>query len=222
MRKTAALLIGAVLMFATTSAMALPIPPTPFTIGGITFSDFTAVLTFQGTETPTDLSGLQIIPETLGPNAGFQIAGGFSAFGLPQTPTSFVDLMLHYKATSSVGLINDVELSFNGSILHDLAFASVVEKVYSDANLQNVIGTAIVQTPTPQSTHIVLSEAVNTVWVTKDIMLNAFYVGENGIVVVSDINQTLSTTPVPEPGTMMLLGVGFLGLAIYGKRRKNA
>lgn len=28
--------------------------------------------------------------------------------------------------------------------------------------------------------------------------------------------------PVPEPGTMILLGAGFLGLAIYGKRRKNA
>jgi hypothetical protein len=28
--------------------------------------------------------------------------------------------------------------------------------------------------------------------------------------------------PVPEPGTMMLLGAGFLGLAVYGKRRKNA
>lgn len=27
---------------------------------------------------------------------------------------------------------------------------------------------------------------------------------------------------VPEPGTMMLLGAGCLGLAIYGKRRKNA
>jgi hypothetical protein len=31
-----------------------------------------------------------------------------------------------------------------------------------------------------------------------------------------------SANPVPEPGTMMLLGAGFLGLAIYGKRRKNA
>ncbi|GFO55260.1 hypothetical protein GMSM_22670 [Geomonas sp. Red276] len=28
--------------------------------------------------------------------------------------------------------------------------------------------------------------------------------------------------PVPEPGTMMMLGAGFLSLAIYGKRRRNA
>ena len=31
-----------------------------------------------------------------------------------------------------------------------------------------------------------------------------------------------SAAPVPEPGTMMLLGAGFLGLAVFGKRRKNA
>jgi len=31
-----------------------------------------------------------------------------------------------------------------------------------------------------------------------------------------------AASTVPEPGTMILLGAGFLGLAIYGKRRKNA
>jgi hypothetical protein len=38
----------------------------------------------------------------------------------------------------------------------------------------------------------------------------------DGVYFVKDLS------PVPEPGTMMLLGAGFLGLAIYGKRRKNA
>lgn len=31
----------------------------------------------------------------------------------------------------------------------------------------------------------------------------------------------IAITPVPEPGTMMLLGLGMLGMAVYGKRRMN-
>lgn len=37
----------------------------------------------------------------------------------------------------------------------------------------------------------------------------------------ANFNANVEVAPVPEPGTMVLLGFGMLGLAIYGKRRMN-
>jgi len=37
----------------------------------------------------------------------------------------------------------------------------------------------------------------------------------------ANFNSNVEVAPVPEPGTMMLLGIGMLGMAIYGKRRMN-
>jgi choice-of-anchor C domain-containing protein len=34
--------------------------------------------------------------------------------------------------------------------------------------------------------------------------------------------DNVSVAPVPEPGTLVLLGAGLFGLAVYGKRRKNS
>jgi hypothetical protein len=222
MKKITAFLTGVALMLATASAMALPVPPPSFTIGGITFSDFSATLNNEGLSTPVSLAGLTLTPFILAGEPGFQISGSFAAlsFPLPATPfISSVDLLLSYKATSHVGAIDSVGLSFNGSILVNPAIASVTETVFSDAGHLNAIGQAIVQVPSPLGVEVILDQALSTIYVTKDIIIDTFF---GGVATISVIEQTVDTNPVPEPGTMMLLGAGFLGLAIYGKRRRNA
>ena len=44
----------------------------------------------------------------------------------------------------------------------------------------------------------------------------------NSAILTAEINENPQSAVVPEPGTMMMLGAGFLGLAVYGKRRRNA
>ena len=49
------------------------------------------------------------------------------------------------------------------------------------------------------------------------LTLGDFYLASSTLVAHGDNGSA----PVPEPGTMMLLGAGLLGLAVYGKRRMN-
>ncbi len=193
-----------------------------FTIGDKTFSDFSAILTSSGAATPqqTDpladaLKSIIVTTDQQGGLEGFIINTGFSAVG---PPASWVDLSLRYKCAvnpESGNLIDDVLLLFNGSKSEGaVGIASVTETVHKDSFVGPQIGQVTVDLATPQK-EIDLSEFVDTVYVEKDILLSAF----NGYFTISFVDQYVSQVPVPEPGTIVLLGAGLIGLGYFGRRR---
>jgi hypothetical protein len=155
-------------------------------------------------------------------NVGIQIGGGFTAF-TPTTPNPN-DLRIGYRVTTSGPGITDLHLSGNPAISPVGATGAVtVTESVSAPGLPltppiqiyaiNNLGTPVVQS-TDQMT---FGSAFTTLDVTKDILL----VEGTGVPSISFINQTFSTA-VPEPGSMILMGLGCLGMAGYGLRRRRS
>lgn len=96
----------------------------------------------------------------------------------------------------------------------------------TSANLKTYFGSALFDTAN-QIADVSLSvpgfigQSTNLLSLENPFSLTQYITISNLSGVASQITASLEVTPVPEPGTMVLLGSGLLGLAIYAKRRRN-
>jgi hypothetical protein len=93
-----------------------------------------------------------------------------------------------------------------------------VTETVVDPSDNTIIGQAVVTNPPPVlNANVDLSRLVDTALVKKDIQLLAF---TGGVATISFIDQLVSQ--VPEPGTMLMFGLGLLGVGRSIRRRRQS
>jgi hypothetical protein len=179
-------------------------------VGNLEFSDFTYTPTPMGA-TPTasgvTVKGFTAIPGETGItfNAGFYAAAG-----------TIVDYSITYKVTALSGTISDAYLAIAGGNFGGTGSVDVGETITkldgtSLGTMDAFIPGSGVSTP--------LTFAPQTsILVNKDIFLIG---GSNGVT-VSIINQGFSSTAVPEPTSMALLGIGMTSFLAFRRFFKRA
>jgi hypothetical protein len=227
-KQMVALLAGAMLMMAT-SAMAVPITAIEVTATGAAAP---VVIYDQGAgDLATGASGVGVVSwfGDLG-NFKFNFTGGTTNPAIGSADVPMMHLNGYANSPGTAGGTFTVKFSSTefGPMASDLsgfvsalAGAGGVQSLDVYYNTDNVL----FGTTGAASTHIADINTFSTASVYNGTpstspfsltMVASITMGSNAAASFDD-----TVAPVPEPGTMMLLGIGMLGMAVYGKRRMN-
>lgn len=197
---------------------------------GLLFSQFNYLPTATGTAIALPASAVGISPllNSGGDGFGFQIVGGFAA-----TSGGESDAIFQYEvsALNSSTSLTGLSLAFNGTATgtgianvseNYCAGGTSVPPTTCGGNLQNI------RVQSAQGVSSLTASAslggVQSVAVSKDIQVNA---GTNGTATISSVTnqfQTgsgITTSAVPEPASLFLIGSGLFGFGMIGRRARR-
>lgn len=216
MKQLVRLLLAALVFGVAGAAGALPLsvlvddPKATIVVGDKQFSDFS----YSFTGNMPGAEGIEVLSLTE-PDGDFGLRFQGAFLDLASSPGGS-DALISFTVTvlDKGQSITGASLGGNPTLLGCFGTISVVETFDVDPELRLVIF-ADEEAGQQSTDSISFASPLQTLRVTKDIL--AFAV--KGAPTLSFIDQTFSQKSVPEPATLLMLGIAFTGLGYAGRRR---
>jgi hypothetical protein len=223
MKKLAALFCGVVVMFSFSMA-AYAVPTITLTNGSVT-----RIVTGEEPSNADDLGLFGFIGKV--GDFSVNVSGSMSNLGISYLHLNSQAISNNISGPSTLDIkFSETGFTFTNPVwsnLFNLQFGGVADGAitfkafYDNNNILNAETTAIGEALTNPANGAFAATGVGSIGASGPFSLTEeITITHNPGRHDSSFDAVI--TPVPEPGSLMLLGAGFFGLAIYGKRRRNS